>query len=201
MNPYDELGVNRDATDGEIKKAYKKKAQKSHPDRGGSTDDFQRHSAAYALLSDKTRRERYDSTGDTGDRGVSGAVFRELAGLFLHCLDQVSDISRVNIIRMMEQQIMNVSSQHLQALQQNQAKIDKRKNALRRVKREGFNFLAKVIESDIKTMEVRAASIQEAIELSSAMMVELKAYEYIVDSEVSTSNHHSFTSFSGWVSL
>jgi DnaJ-class molecular chaperone len=59
--------VDRDATPEEIKNAYRRKAQSSHPDReGGDADVFHTMVAAYEILSDPERRDRYDRTGYTG---------------------------------------------------------------------------------------------------------------------------------------
>lgn len=69
---YQILGVSRDAGDDEIKKAYRKLAQKYHPDKGGSKDDeakFKKISAAYEVLGDKERRRQYDQFGSTGGPG------------------------------------------------------------------------------------------------------------------------------------
>lgn len=63
MNYYDELGVKRDATEAEIKAAYRKQAKKAHPDSGGSPEKFEKLSKAYGCLIRSDRRAYYDSTG------------------------------------------------------------------------------------------------------------------------------------------
>jgi len=58
------LGVNRQATDDEIKKAYRKLAMKFHPDRNkdaGAEDKFKEITEAYETLSDKDKREAYEN--------------------------------------------------------------------------------------------------------------------------------------------
>jgi len=71
QNPYQTLGVNRDATPDEIKRAYRKLASKHHPDRGGDTKIFQEIQTAYDTLSDPNRRASYDNPGFGGQRGFS----------------------------------------------------------------------------------------------------------------------------------
>jgi DnaJ-class molecular chaperone len=66
QNPYQTLGVNRDATADEIKRAYRKLASQHHPDRGGDTRTFQEIQAAYDTLTDPNRRAAYDNPGFGG---------------------------------------------------------------------------------------------------------------------------------------
>lgn len=66
QNPYQTLGVNRDASADDIKRAYRKLASKHHPDRGGDTKVFQEIQTAYDTLSDPNRRAAYDNPGFGG---------------------------------------------------------------------------------------------------------------------------------------
>lgn len=57
---YQTLGVPRNASADEIKKAYRKLASTHHPDKGGDKATFQRIQSAYAVLSDDQQRAQYD---------------------------------------------------------------------------------------------------------------------------------------------
>ena len=61
MTHYNTLGVADSATAEEIKQAYRRLANKHHPDRGGDTAEFQKIQAAYNVLSDDNARAQYDA--------------------------------------------------------------------------------------------------------------------------------------------
>ena len=50
------LGVEKNASADDIRKAYKKKALETHPDKGGDEDEFKRAAKAYEVLSDANQR-------------------------------------------------------------------------------------------------------------------------------------------------
>jgi len=60
---YDILGLARNASSEEIKKAYRKLALQHHPDKGGDQEKFKTIQRAYDVLSDEQRRHTYDHTG------------------------------------------------------------------------------------------------------------------------------------------
>jgi len=71
---YDILGVKRDATDSEIKSAYRKLARKFHPDVNKTKEaesKFKDINEAYEVLGDKQKRQRYDSLGSNWQGGQS----------------------------------------------------------------------------------------------------------------------------------
>eukprot|EP00163_Fabomonas_tropica_P027700 TRINITY_DN5410_c0_g1_i4.p2 TRINITY_DN5410_c0_g1~~TRINITY_DN5410_c0_g1_i4.p2 ORF type:complete len:144 (-),score=28.45 TRINITY_DN5410_c0_g1_i4:876-1307(-) len=74
---YDKLGLSKDATEAEVKKAYKKLALKWHPDKNPDKKElaekkFSEISEAYEVLSDKQKKAAYDKWGDDGEPVYSG---------------------------------------------------------------------------------------------------------------------------------
>jgi molecular chaperone DnaJ len=89
---YEVLGVQRGATEQEIKSAYRKLALQYHPDRNPNNPDaeekFKECSEAYAVLADGEKRELYDRFGHAGVGGAAGGagfdatVFQDFSDIF-----------------------------------------------------------------------------------------------------------------------
>src|SRR5437763_11844209 len=79
-DPYRTLGVDKKATDDEIKKAYRKLARKYHPDKNpgdaSAEEHFKEIQEAYSVLSDSEKRKRYDSGGGIFGTGFDPNAFR-----------------------------------------------------------------------------------------------------------------------------
>ena len=73
---YDVLGINKNASQEEIKSAYRKLAVKLHPDKNpgnkSAEDKFKEASEAYGILSDKSKKENYDNFGHAAFENGSG---------------------------------------------------------------------------------------------------------------------------------
>src|SRR4026208_1002813 len=75
-NPYEVLGVAKNASDEDIKKAYRSLARRYHPDanpgEAGAEEHFKEVQGAYDVMSDPEKRKAYDTFGQAGARGYAG---------------------------------------------------------------------------------------------------------------------------------
>ena len=70
---YKILGVSKDASEEEVKKAYRKMAHQHHPDKKtGDEAKFKEINEAYEVLSDPKKRQAYDQFGHAGVSGAAG---------------------------------------------------------------------------------------------------------------------------------
>ena len=81
---YETLGIEKSSTAAQIKKAYRKKALRMHPDKGGDPEEFKKLQAAYDVLSDEDKRKTYDKYGLEGleEGGGPGGGMGDIFDLF-----------------------------------------------------------------------------------------------------------------------
>merc|ERR1719463_537883 len=80
---YKLLEGEKNASESEIKKAYRKLAVKHHPDKGGDPEKFKEITRAYEVLSDSDKRAKYDRGGEEavdGEGGDPSDIFEHIFG-------------------------------------------------------------------------------------------------------------------------
>lgn len=77
---YEVLGVTKEASADEIKKAFRRAAVEHHPDRGGDETKFKEINEAYEVLKDADKRRRYDQFGHAGVGGSGSDPFGGFGG-------------------------------------------------------------------------------------------------------------------------
>lgn len=80
---YELLGLAPGATADEVKKAFRKKAIREHPDKGGDAEKFKKLTEAYEILGNPEKKELYDRYGMEGVKnGGGGGDMNDILGSF-----------------------------------------------------------------------------------------------------------------------
>jgi len=101
---YELLEVKMNASAEELKKAFRKMSKKTHPDKGGTNEEFQETKQAYEVLADPKRRRRYDETGEVDEeqQDINRTIHSEIAQVFFATIANAKDkIEHIDIIKEM----------------------------------------------------------------------------------------------------
>lgn len=183
--PYEILGVGRDADADAIKQAYRSKAQKLHPDKeGGDEAAFKQVKAAYELLSDPVRRERYDATGLSDMPDIDKEAQSGLGDILVQVVDMV-DVDHTDIVAAVLAQVRS----HMKDVTIKRNDVDKvikkRERALRRLKSKGTqDFAQRVLQGSINERKTVWHKLDTAIKILQRMEEMANDYTYSFDVNV-----------------
>lgn len=186
MSLYEDLGVPRDASDAEIKRAYRREAQKKHPDRpGGSAEAFFSVNHAYQVLSDRSRRARYDKTEDDAGLDVQHEAKQRVIYLLFCAIDAINDLEHINLIDSIRKRVRKDEASDVSTLAKLEEKVTRRQRVLRRIRRRVSdgrpNVLAAALEHDIEAIRRNIAVGHEALATHKAVFAVLDEYAYDAD--------------------
>lgn len=189
MNFYKILGVDKDATRPEIKKAYKRLAMKYHPDRdGGDKAEFEKIKLAYDVLVDPVRRERYDKNGtiDKPD-DIQQEANNMLVTLFNLEIDTYN--FNKNIIKSIRETLRKAIEHADETKHSIKCKIKKLEQAKERIEcKLEFNVFSELCDSKIAHMRVEIQSIEHKDEVARMALKILNKYK---DSTPESSTYRS----------
>lgn len=184
---YEDLGIDATASEAEIKRAHRRRVRKTHPDAGGKREDFDRVQRAYMVLSDQSKRAKYDETGQVNDspENLEEAqalmiLSQKLAGIVGN---EMINPRAVNILAHLKREMMDEA---------NQAKAEKVKAQRQIVRAEEFNKrlkvkegkpnrLTQVIEAQIGAHRGRIEAIESALRVYEIAQALAESYVYETD--------------------
>ena|SRR5271157_185443 len=197
MNPYEVLGVAKDADQGEIQAAWRALAKKHHPDKGGDPDKMSELNQAYGLLTDTGRRARYDSMGGDGQFfDERGAVLRGVAQMLIMLVESEPDFSPQNLVEVAKTQLRD-QRERMKFEQQKWVNVGKKvRKAMKRIRRKKqFDTQARDLVLDM--METRAREVEraaengnEGIKILGQQIEILEEYECVDDRKAGDGGHH-----------
>lgn len=188
LDPYAELGVEAGASDQDIEKAYRRRARQTHPDNGGSGEDFLRVASAVALLRDPERRKKYDETGETEQprkRTVEQDA-QELLDQLVSALidtDNLQDRCDVDMVDVMRRQIdaeLDQMGKSLRVMERKKAMASKlAKKFIRKDK--GVNILQRVAQDKVRAINKKIEECRRVIAVFRAGRKMLDGYSFEID--------------------
>lgn len=176
---YTELGVNPGVDEATLKEAFRRRAQATHPDKGGAPGEFERVREAYEVLSDPARRKSYDETGSTvAQPSVEEEAEKVLGNIFLQYLDSGDPrdpiTSMRDVLKGSKAQVTNALKSADSAL----AALAQVKGKLRR-KGTGAPTLTMVLEAKERSLQSDRAAQTRALKVLEALYAKLSEWECV----------------------
>lgn len=197
-SPYEILEVDKKASQEQIKRAYRKKASKAHPDiNGGSSESFLPVKWAYDILSDEEMKRQFDETGFVKEKSLKNLALEQVLTLLAQVIQAVPELESADLMKMMRQHISNdarnASDNRLKHLKESERVM---KSALRFVhKNGGENTLKMVLEQRSEALKTVALKLDEQIKLFNDMLTILDDFEYRFEKEKTFGSNWGNVSF------
>lgn len=180
---YEILGVDKNATPKEIKSAYKDKAKRHHPDKGGDVEAFKKIQQAYDVLSDPLSRKLYDATGkienidfETGMKNLfDNYIVPEIIKL------EKTSFERVNMVKMIDALLQDKVMELEDVIAKNN-EVKRRLELIlfrkRKKNTESEDILQKFFEPHIKQAETSILILETEKEFVERVNTIMREYDY-----------------------
>ena len=197
MDLYEALNINKTATKEQIKKAYRKKAQKAHPDRGGKPEEFHKLSVAYTVLMDDQKKAHYDSTGKYNEKknNLDQQAFQELFTLINKLIGEMIqgnvEVIHKNVVKTVQSGIGQGIDKTKDIIREAKKKVKKLEKLKERFNYIGdkINIVAGVFDQQAKALTTQIKQQEDLKIIGEKMLELLKDYDFRVDEK----NQKDFT--------
>lgn len=186
MNLYEKLQVDPDATQQEIKDAYRDLAKETHPDKeGGDVEAFKDISKAYMVLSDTRKRKRYDETGiEEGESHTNNLANGLLQRMFNDILTKTGPrgILKINVVIEIKQQlnqIINSAEKGKKGLLESTEELEVVLGRV--VHKSEQNVFTHILKNRIENNKINHTDLCQSIETAQTALVMIAEYEFIFD--------------------
>ncbi len=207
-NIYEFFDIDKSAGEDEIKKVYRKKSKKVHPDLGGNQEDFEKVNQYYKLLISPKLRKIYDETGQIKEKkdvtfNFMDTIIRIFEETLFKSINKdhsnyaIKDFRKDDIILKMKS---NIQKEINEFKEQKEVAINSNvgiKEILKRIKSKNENIFENLLKEKIKVNEFAFIELKEKIENHNKALSFLKDYNYEVDNDFGISSSSMFFSISG----
>lgn len=203
MSYYEDLGVPREASAAEIKKAHRRMASKWHPDRkGGQHEMFQLIQRAYETLSDEKKRAYYDQHGQDERAGptLRQRAIQTIAMIFGRLVSTGKiDVDHENVIERLRIATINGQTQLPEKMKEMRGILAKFERARRRLraKKGKHGELTLMLDAQIKGLKEGLENLEQEKLVGDEMLKILAEYSYDADPHTSTTPYTTLAQILG----
>lgn len=185
---YRDLGVEPDATDEEIKKAYWNKAKENHPDKeGGNAEKMALINKAHAILSNPSKRKKYDETGETEEQAFSSKFASFMAQILTQVINETSNVNQQNLIASIKVKVLKNQTDFYRAISDVEKEIHHFDNIKNRMSTKKDKTMIMILEETIKSKKRLIKGIENDIQFMKHCYEVLNDYDYMIDLEPTAS--------------
>ena len=179
-NLYEVIGVDKTATQDEIKKAFREKAKKAHTDKeGGDHEEMIELNKAYAVLKIASKRAHYDQTGESEDTPFDKKFAGFIQQLFIDAIiKQKRDVTSIDLIAIFREYITDLITQHTAAKAGMMELIKRFEEVQTRLKSKKNNVIAITLQQNIDFEKQKASQTDGLISFFNEAILHLKDYDY-----------------------
>jgi curved DNA-binding protein CbpA len=183
-DPYDILGVGRDADEAAIRSAYRRLAKESHPDSGGDAERFVMGGKAQDLLLDPLRRKVFDATGydpELADpRDIQGLMLIEkLVNDIVLDEREPGSFDPIELMRSTLRADIRKARFHMREMEAHGARVGRHISRLGR--RSGTDVLGYMLRARMDAIAKAVAESGRQVEASERALEMLETYSYELD--------------------
>lgn len=181
FDPYKVLGVERDASAKEIKKAYRAKVKKCHPDHHTDADpeEIKELNKAYEILANPQKRDRFDRGEDPSVIPDEEAEINNVIVQHFSQVAEIEDWEHQDLIGLMKQALDKLVPRMRRDAKEGTKEIERLQKMHARLKaKDGSTLLHKVLESKIDKARHMITGIEKDIETHSAARARLDVWTY-----------------------
>lgn len=201
---YGILGLQKGASKDAIKKAYRNKVKKHHPDKGGNEDIFRDIQEAYEVLSNDEKRAVYDLTGNIIKESLDARAVEILAAEFKLIFDKLdnNDVlvkSILSEVRVGLHKLIEEKRQHIKYEKERYKVFTILRKRIKTKKRKHRNIAKEVIDHEIQYSKDGALAINQDIKTIKKALTYLDYLKYdIILNEGIINSSLELEVFGGW---
>ncbi len=178
MSLYDKLGVDKRANASEIKEAFRDKAKKLHPDKGGSVDEMAEVNHAYLVLRDPVKREKYDTTGQEYEESFDSKFNVFVNTIFMKIVD-MEDVDKKDLVKIFKEQCILQRKEFVKTKKVLAGKMAKCEKVIKRIG--GDDRIGRVVKMNIDMFKTEIAKFDDQIKFMDDCEEVINHHNYMFD--------------------